>query len=357
METSQFRIIKYSPEYYDKMIAFNNKVYKRTQNEKYFSHRFINHPLSNNHPHIFLATLDDEIVGQEVFLPLKFRSQKSTYSGYWGQDIVALPEVRNLGVGKELVKTSDTVDNMFVIGLTPISLKIYKRKGYHIYDFQKLIKLRSVFTLAKIFYKIKSNKNLIFPEEISINKSSFKKQTSAPEMNCNYWNENYLEFSRDKDFLNWRFFGLYDYFHFYFNNSTESPIYFVLKEITWKNMNFIALVDYRLKIDNKDSQRLIFRALNAIVNKTGANGIITGCSDKNLLKGFHKNGFFDFESKGAVMTKPGAPDLYPELKENRIFATMADTDFENLYKLDGNLHHRIYKGVFKKIKAFFHLKH
>ncbi len=356
MGTSKFNIIKYSPDYYDRMIAFNNKVYKRDQNEKYFSHRFINHPLINHQPNIFLAVLNDEVVGQEVFLPLKLWSNKSEYHGFWGQDIIALPEVRNLGVGAELVKTSDTIDNMFVIGLTPISLRIYKRKGYHIYDFQKLIKLRSVFTLAKVFFKIKSNKDLSFPEEISVNKMSFKKQTSAPDINCNYWNEDYLEFSRDKDFLNWRFFGLYDYFHFYFNNSAESPLYFVLKEMKWKNMNFIALVDYRLKVEDKASLSLLLRAINKIVNKTGANGIITACSDKNLLAGFHKNGFFDFEGTGAVMTKPSAPDLYPELKEGRIFATMADTDFENLYKLNGNLDHRIFKGKLKKLKAFLHLK-
>ncbi len=348
------RVEKLKKERYKDLIKYNKKKFNHNNDDKYFKYRFIDNSSAQDDKNYVLVVVNEEnnIIGQMMFLPMSFVADNEVHYGAWGIDMILDKEARGSGIGKKLAQESKKFPNYFVFGVTPASYNIFKKLGFHFLDkFDRYIYIPSVFSIPQLFLKPKNVKNKPFPDQVKTDFQLFKIQHNAPKIDKLCWNSDIIETCRDEDYINWRYFGAYKRFSFYFNEDETNPIFFVLKKLTWRNHEFIVLVDLRLNRKNKEDINDVLKACKVIMKKTGAKGIITGTSLKDLAIGFSKNGFFEFETTTTILTSSKHGANYPYNRKNGIFVNMIDSDFEHVYELKGNLHRRIIKGLIKKIKG------
>ena len=345
------KIGTYNPELYNELIDFNQNKFKREDTEKYFDFRFINHPwIHQLKTAAALAFEDEKIIGQQCYVPLKFRYKGRTENGVWGMNLMLDEKARGKGVGKRLVEENQKVPNYFVFGVTNHARELHEKFGFYIFDsFIRLFYLPNIYQLIKLFFKTKKIININFPEKIKTEKQSFIKQNAVPDINKSCWNEDVVEFIRDQNYIKWRFFSAYNNFSFYLSEDKNNPIYFVLKTLTWKNHVFLCLVDMRVERNDKNAIMAIINACKKVLKFTGAKGILAGSSLKEYLNSFYKSGFFDFEPPSILLTNAPFAQNYPEFKHEGINVNMVDSDFESVYLLKGNVHKRILKGFIKRI--------
>ncbi len=334
------------------LINFNKNNFNHSNEEEFFNHRFVTNPakLKGTNYIVMVKNTDNKIVGQSMFLPMTFMHKGTKQFGAWGTDLIVDKSCRGTGIGKRLVLEFKKVTNQFILGVTPSSLSILKKNDFHILDeFKRYIYIPSLWGFLSLFLKSKSKVKPI-PQQVNTSDNIFTLQKEAPHIEKENWNHEIIEFSRDYDFLKWRFFGTYKHFYFYYNDNKNTPVYFVIKILKWKGHSFIVLVDMRLQKNDKNSFNSIIEACKAILSQTGAKGIISGSSLREFTEGFKKNGFFNFEKPTSIITASKYGESYPYFKQQGIFVTMGDSDYEYVYKLKGKLHHRIIKAYWQKIK-------
>ena len=347
---TKIKIGVFTSELKNELVKYNQKHYGRSDTAKYFDYRFVNHPYSDNPSKTaVLAFSEGSIVGQQCYLPLKFRYSGETQNGLWGIDLVLSDEFRGKGIGKMLVKENAKVRNYFSFSVSKHALELHEKFGFVVIDsFIRLVYIPSFIELFKLAFFSKKARSISFPASVETNEFLFKKTDTAPVMEKAFWNDDIIEFLRDKDFLKWRFFGDYPHFALYLNDDKSNPFYFVIKELKWRNHSFLCLVDMRVNRNDNSAILSIINACKLLVSSTGCKGIVAGSSLRDYLNCFLDYGFFEFDTRSIILTNAIINKDYPILKNKGVNVNMADSDFENVYKLEDSFLRSILKGFFRK---------
>ena len=325
------------------LIEFNVKTYyDRDKIEESFKYRYLTTPFKESFKDESLIALnkEDKIIGQALLLPSRLTYKGKEYPMYWGMDYFVEQSYRGLS-GVVLVKRTVEHENHFGVGLTEVSLAVHLAAGERIAGYmKKYIKLRlTALALPFLFLNFKGIvKSRPFPESLKVKKGKFVRVYNPEEIvsKAGYWNPELIEFSRSKEFINWRFFhykNKYIIYKYVSDNdtNTEKPTYFVVRPVVWRKLKCLLLVDYRHPDDKGELYDLILKAAKKLTRKTWRAASITGCSLPSNSKVLKKNWFVEFGTKLVVVSKfPLIHDIN-DCNTDAIHVTFADSDCDFYY--------------------------
>ncbi len=318
------------------LIAFNRSMYpERDKLDESIYFRFFKNPLSyKNSESIIAVNGRGEIVGQYFLMPARFRYHDNEAIVHWGMDYIVEQKERRSLAGIILCREALKVKFHFGLGVNETALSIHKRFGDEVIgNFNKYIKIINPFSIHNVLStSFMYNLSYKFPEVVDTKYSRFERVHDAGEIisNSGYWEKTSLEFSRDVDFIAWRFFYYPNKYIVYKyvsgmekENSDISTSYFIVRPILWKKINCLLLVDYRFSSDGHFNE--ILKAVTKLARTQKMSAILTGCSMPSLMKILSSNYFFRFS--GVVIISN-----YKKLNNNcridndNILVTYGDSD-------------------------------
>ncbi|MDR2207033.1 MAG: hypothetical protein LBE36_12865 [Flavobacteriaceae bacterium] len=306
------------------VIAFNKEIYpSRKGIEKSFDWRFFANPFQKNGiENSFILLNESEIFGQFLLMGTKFLYNNIEYSGAWGTDYIIKEQYRGKGFGNMLAEKVMKSENHFDVNMSGISMKIHLTFDEKIVGkASKFIFVSRPFSLLKVFFKKQNPKP---SKTISEKFGNFILKRDVENINFNFeFNEkNSVVFSRTKEFVQWRYFAETDKYFFFQNEKNNS--YFVLRNVVWKSLNALLLVDYRYNFSAPNQFSEIIKTVKNISKKLGKDVIINVSSNTEEFPILKKNLFF--KSKNGM---PIATNFQQKIE--KIYINFADSDLEHFY--------------------------
>ncbi len=334
------KIQKISELQFKQIFAFNKQIFpQRTDAEAHFRFLFIDNPLvtDKSKPGGLIAVNEKEvIIGQFMLSPAEFQYQQQKVPCYFGCDYYVTEPYRNSGAGALLaMQAINGYKPYFTIGPSPdalqISVALKTRIIGELHKYIRLVNFTSPFKalLQQCKFHATGRKPAlaVFPDLVETDGLVFNKITKPDD-----WQEinpqvNYLEFSRSRQFIKWRFFSQPDRYYIY--QAGQVGGYLVCRTLNWHGLQLLALVDYRASLLNKHEFTAILKASVKIAAAAKLDGMMTMSSLAFFDKIMRKNGFMKIGRPQTVLTN-AALDLPRNRIENRnmIFTTMADCDLD-----------------------------
>ena len=289
------------------------------------------------YPIIVIKDKNEKFIGQFQRIPCKYYINGEVFDAFWGMDYIVEEASRGSAAGVYLAKQA-LKDYHFGMGLSPISFKIHLLLGEkHIGNYYKYIQFKSLLGLLKFAISIitkhpisTQSSSSYYPDIINIGDVSFQKKSDPSDINWEADNNSYIEFSRDKEFLSWRF-GTYPkiFTAYTYENESGTKAYFIIRNVIWKGFPFLLLVDYRYR---ENALQPMLKAVRKILKKTHNYGIITLSSFSDIDKALKHNGYLKFGSSGQIVTNVviNIPNQRIEQRKS-IFVTLADSDADFFY--------------------------
>jgi hypothetical protein len=337
-------VVKYEKKDLFSLIDFNiNAFLERDQIEESIKYRFFNNPFSNGAENEIILAKDEKgnIVGQLLIMPSEFLFHNKKYSAFWGMDYFVKSDNRNSFAGFALASKAIGFKYHFGVGFTSLSSKIFQLlKEKNIAYFSMYIRPNIIYSAYRFLFNKANlcNDCTKFPAQILIEDGVFYRVYNPEEIlsKTGSWNQGIVEFIRNEDFIRWRFLYYPNKYAIYklsktLNNSTDAPVYFVVRPIIWKKMNSLLVVDYRYDLANTDSWGKIHLALLKLSRKLKLASTILGCSLPASEKKIRKNLFFRFGKKLEILTNFVEKKEVFDFQNAKVFVTMADSDSDFYY--------------------------
>ena len=368
----------------DLFLDFNRKAYPHRKNIKeHFNWWFMDNPLLKDKDtlSVYLCVDDTErIIGQALFNLSKFYFQGETKQVYFGSDYYVLPENRGMAgillsmkvLKKELpfigIGPTNAMGNMLLSsGLTSLgstrtfvwfrnplvlltlakNVLFHGRKGVSISSLDNTDDnsnntnnpntQNNQNNLNNTDHptnknNLLDNANHQLPEQLFSNEIVFNLVSNLNDFVDYSW-DNIIGFSRDSDFLKWRFFNDYRKYFCYASTTNsmadKKMIYFVIRIGTWNGMKLLFLVDYKLPPGSIFEWKAILKLTKKIAKLNKCDAVVTVCSHHFFEKEVKKNFFIKMGKENLVITNLslGLSDEIIKKRES-IYATMADSDQE-----------------------------
>ena len=227
---------------------------------------------------------------------------------------------------------------IFGRGLSPISFKLHLLLGEkHIGNYYKYIRFKSLLNLLEFARSIIIKRPFLShtindcnPNIINIGDVCFQKKNNPSDINWEFENNNYIEFSRDKEFLSWRFGSYPKIFTTYtYGDESGTKAYFIIRNVIWKGLPFLLLVDYKYR---GDTLQPLLKAVSKILKKSHNYGIITLSSFSDVDRALKHNRYIKFGFSGQIVTNVKTNLSKQQIKQRKsIFVTFADSDADFFY--------------------------
>ena len=333
---------------YNDYIKFNSKAYPhRTNLEERFNFQFIQNPLLLDKAQTFsLLAYNEEgdIIGEYGVNPFRYHFNNKLIPCFCGCDLFVVEQYRPKGIGSLLsIKAIKTYKPHISIGISkdayPILSVLKMKEIGEVYIYLWLRSISGFFQGAlsfvskgKLTKKNKPKKISIFPRQLSVNNISFEEINDLREWDEQCFDSDVFEFSRSVDFINWRFSSIQNY-HLYISQFGKNKTYFVVKEIYWKGMHLLALVDYRISIKEEDKKKEMFnsilKATKIISKHINCHGVVT-MSSHSFFDQCLGNNLFSKVGRPYIMMVNGDLDFQIEeiIERKTAYITMADSDLE-----------------------------
>lgn len=281
------KIIPMSEEYRDKLIEYMHKKYPTFTDAyiQYDVNEAIGTPETGTKS-IIVVNDNDEIVGCHLCFITKAWIKGKEELVIWGHNTFLDEEYRRT-MGLDFVIEINSFKNGFGYSLTDVNAKIQKKiKGI---AFVSGLRLYSIpkYSLCWCFaHKIIGKVPRVpseLPHNLLLKNESFYLCNSANDIiipNNGYWNKDICEvdFVRDKDFLNKRFFNNPVNKYFVYTNQ-EKKCYFVVRPILQDGFLSVQMVDCRYMPHQQEIAKNIFSAIEKISMTIHAGKIFVTTSD------------------------------------------------------------------------------
>ncbi len=323
----------------DSFIVFNTQIYKdrlTALEQAHYKWSVINEVFNASH---FLALDDEKIVGQIVLLPYKCYYNNQKFDCVFAFDYIVDPAYLNTGVGVKLLAKTLKSHIHFGMGVSNISRKLHiimKEKSIgkvHKYLYTKNL-LALVFAGIKTYLKWNVRKlpsTLHWPKSFQSHGLIVKVSETAPFQQF-VWNNEIIEFGRDKDFVDIRFNKFPNKYVYYqiFNQLEKLRGYFVCRVEIWRGMRVLIISDYRFVIQDEDVLNCILLVAKKLMQINRMDAILFGSSLKWIDETVQKNNFKKVGVPSEILTNLTLDTNWKEKADKRdfIFATPADSDFE-----------------------------
>ena len=308
---------------------------KRDKVEESIYFRFFKNPLSDKHSESIIAVNGrDEIIGQYFLMPARFRYRDNEAIVHWGMDYIVEQKERRSLTGIILCREALKVKFHFGTGVNETALPIHKRFGDEVIGYSnRYIKIINPFFIHNFLPTLFThNLYLKFPEVVDTKYSRFARVHEAGEIisNSGYWDKASFEFSRDVDFIRWRFF-YYRNKHIVYkyvsgmekDNSNTNTSYFIVRQILWRKIKCLLLVDYRFSSYGHFKE--ILKAVTNLARTQKMSAILTKCSLPSLMKILSRNYFIKF-SGGVIISNYKKLNNNCPIDNDNILVTYGDSD-------------------------------
>lgn len=338
------RICQLTTAGFDQFLKFNQAINPNSNDIiERFQFQVLDNPLleDKTRPNILVAYNDDgEIIGQHLHNPFEYYFKGARLQGFYGFDFFVPESHRNQGIGSAIARQAKTeFYPHFGVGVSEVSQGIQLALGNRIIgNLFTYLWIRNWLSPIKFglnrIVKRKSNKSSVkakspnFPNKIKLGDCQFQQVDKLEQWDCEY-REDVLEFSRSLDFINWRFFRVKNKYHFYLLDEVNSSAYFVVRKIFAKGLRLLALVDYRMPVEDEKRFKAILTATKKLANLGGFDGIFT-MSSHRFFDNIFKRSFFLKVGKPIVILTNAKLDIDTKSmnERNAVIATMAESDLD-----------------------------
>ena len=325
----EYKLIDYNDSYYHKLQLFLKRINPQFSDE-YIKFIADNAQCDNEEPAILVVDEYNNIVGTHLYYYTKAKVRDKVVPIRWGHDTFLEEEYRRYAGLDLVIATKERYS--FGIGISDVNKKIIKKQKSLFYPIYSYLfpSIYIIGSLAKRFLKIKPSIRFKASQEITSNHYSFLLIKNIQDLhipNDGYWNKGKteLDFVRDKDFLDKRFFSnpvlSYTFYKLKSSNDTDE-CYFVVRPIIYNRVKTLMVVDYRYNLEKEEQLTYIVEAAKKLAktNKYGMTFILT--SDQNMYKKYNDSFFVRKRPGDFVVAKR---KLNLNLDDN-IIATSADSD-------------------------------
>ncbi len=246
------------------LIEFNNRIYPEKAIDSKSNIEFW---LSKDD-----AAIDDWLIlkednggihGQILASPMFYYLKGKRTDTVWLFDLIVDEELRKSAWGVDmLLQCMETHPTSCSTGSGPTALPLHLKLGNKMLgEIRKYVGVVNPFYLLTAYHR-KEVAIEKFPQEIVIGKSQYWKITKEelPSFDAPF-NEGLFEIGRDKDFLEWRFFG--NLFRYAFYLADDGKSYFVVRSIQLKGFRVLELVDYRCEATESEFEKILKAAHKA----------------------------------------------------------------------------------------------
>lgn len=324
------KIIPISAEYTDSLAVYMHNRFPLYSKE-YISFNIDEAIDSNKENATSFIAVDDNrnIVGCHLSFSTKAWIHDKEVTAIWGHDTYLDSEYRR-ELGMDLVLEMAAYKFGFGLGLTDINTKIQKliRSNIFVDGVRKYCILNPWILWRKFQSFLKKPTSApSLPSVIHIADKSFTNCQSPKDIqipNNGYWNKNICEvdFIRDKDFLNKRFFK--NPVHLYYIYTLKNEFcYFVLRPVLFKGVYALMIVDFRYDNTKPAQIELIFKAAQKVCYQKRLAAILFTTSDKNVKSLFDNNKLCRSYPVSFVSNKKNFTS-----KDSIVYLTAADSDDE-----------------------------
>lgn len=324
------QFIPLSDEYRSSLAEYMHKIYPSFTND-YIEYNINEGILGNQERTSSFIVLDENktIVGCHLSFSTKAWIHGKELPVVWGHDTYLDSEYRR-EIGLDFVLEIAAIKNGFGLGLSDINVKIQKkmRAAVLIDDARKycIISPWIIWRKCQSLFKI-SSKFPVLPTTISIGNNTFVQCKTAEDIsipNNGYWNKDICEvdFIRDKDFLNKRFFQNPVHTYTVYTIEGES-CYFVIRPILFRGFYALMLADYRYEYTRPIFVHVMYKAIIKLCNKNKFGAVLFTTNDNHLKDLI--NGFIIYRSYPVVFVG-GKENLTS--KDSFVLLSAADSDDE-----------------------------
>ncbi|HPG40411.1 MAG TPA: hypothetical protein PLP19_15685 [bacterium] len=334
------KIQKISEIQFKQILAFNKQIFpQRSDAAAHFRFLFVDNPLvaDKSKPCGLVAINENnEIFGQFLLSPAEYNYRQEIKLCYFGCDYYVAQAYRTGGTGALLaMQAINGYKPYFTIGPSPEALQIsLALKTRCIGNLHKYIRFKNVlipFKAVQHLHKPVSvafqHKPVLFPDSVQSKGVVFKKLAGADDWREVRPSDNHLEFSRSRQFMEWRFFSQPDKYSVYQTDQFNS--YLVCRVMDWHGLRLLALVDYRTSLTDSRQFTALLDSAFRIATGAGLDGMLTMSSLAFFDTRLQKKGFIKIGRPQAILTN-AALDLPLEkmTKRNLLITTMADCDMD-----------------------------
>lgn len=271
-------ISRASLEDLEKLYEFNTRMFPEKVIE---TKRFFCFWLSKGDARICenLVLKDGEgrIHGQILTSPMSYYYGQDRKEAIWLFDLIIDEDLRKTAWGVDLLLACmDVHPTSCSTGSGPAALPLHLKLGNTMLgELRKYVSIVNPLYLLSSFHR-KRVRVESFPKEIKSVAGSFRRvcKNELPTYDAPF-NKTLFEISREKSFLEWRFFNDLHQYVFYLNK--ESKSYFVVRSILMKGLRVLELVDYRCSAD-RYSFELLIKAVHKVVSAVHLPVVVCGSS-------------------------------------------------------------------------------
>lgn len=228
---------------------------------------------------------DKDIVGCNFFIYTKAQINGKYEDIAWSNSTFLSPYYRK-AIGLDFYLSIYERNNVLGFGVTPINLKLLRLIKASEIGSSYAYKIEN-----RIYNKFNSNNKIIYPLQLTVRGKTLKRVYSASEIktpNNGFWfNDKCIDFIRDTDFIQRRFFKA-PWKYMIYRLSSEAgmtdELYFVCRIRKNKGVRSLFLVDYRYTIGYQDALSIIIGALKQISTINNLKEILIFLSDNTFTE-------------------------------------------------------------------------
>lgn len=276
----QSRILQYSEKWKSPLKMYMKRTFPT------YSEAYIDYCLSHSSGDVssLLAINNkDEVIGCHLYYCTKAIINGEQIATQWGHDTF-LDEKYRKEIGVDFLLARKKIP-AFGVGLTETNAKMRKlMKSVFlngVYNYYT-ITLSVLITPFQKFFKLDSKIKEV--ESIRVKGKVFKRVYSSKEINIpneGFWYKgiNDLDFIRDRDFLDYRFF--YNRVHDYKVYASDDS-YFVIRTASYRGFPALLLSDFRYNAADSESASKLLKAVFKIAEKSCLGIVFFVCGDRNI---------------------------------------------------------------------------
>lgn len=312
------------------IFEFNTLIFP---NKKISSKRYLDFWFSKSEDdinnQIILVDDDGNVKGQVLSSSMTYYYKGNRVNTAWIFDLIVDESLRKSAWGIDLLlKCMEVHPKSCSTGSGPTALPIHLKLGNSFFG-----EIRKYVGVVNPFYFLTSwKRNAIsiskYPNKIHYRNYVFNKiETSGllPDYDVPF-NDDLFEISREKEYLNWRYFNNLHQYAFYL--SSDGKAYFVLRSILLKGFRVMELVDYRCQI-KEVLVETIYQAAVGITKALHLPVLVCGSSLSIVDSVFERHHFKSIGRPRPVIGFVKCKDRKEDIdNRNFCFVTFADSDGE-----------------------------
>ncbi len=224
--------------------------------------KYLLHVLNASGSHQILVYDGDAIIGCNFFVYAPARINKKTTTIAWSNSTFLSPSYRKY-VGLDLFFSVYNSKNVMGFGVTDINFKLLSLASANFIATSHGFRLRN-----DLYDDTQPSSSLTYPPDLFIKGKHFKKVNKASEIRApkdGSWNRDMVvDFIRDTNFINKRFFKTPWKYMIYRMNMNDAPVddlYFACRIRKNRGVQTLFLVDYRFKNDKVQGMNDVIEAL------------------------------------------------------------------------------------------------